>query len=68
MVESTAVSSKGANGGAMLIIFLLLLIFFSFPLSHESQKRKMERACTEIEIRGRLKTVTLISKSVFRVL
>lgn len=48
----------------MLIFFKLLFFFLSL---HESQKRKMERVCKEIEKRQRLKTVTSILESIFQV-
>lgn len=65
MVKSTAVSSKGSNGRSMLIFLKLL---FSFMSLYESQKRKMERVCKEIEKRWRPKTITSILESIFQVL
>lgn len=62
MVKRIAVSSRGSNGRSMLIFFFLLLI--SFLSVHESQKRKMERVCKEIEKRRRQKTVTSVLESV----
>lgn len=49
----------------MLIFFYYF--FLSFLSLHESQKRKMERVCKEIEKRQRLKTVTSILESIFQV-